>query len=671
MTTGMRYLLLLLLSLCVVQGSSAAAAVVAAQQQAVVVPDLPLGDINVVVVSDVHSWVGGHKNQDENSATYGDVISFVEHLKAYVASADSDGAAGDVWFVMNGDWIDGTGLAMNGDPSRLIPLLEKMPYDAVNVGNHELYKDAVIECMTRTGGLVEWFGKKYLSSNVMRHAAAAEGATTATATAEQPIGHRYRILRGKHANVLTFGFLYNMKNSAPSVTVQEVEAAVREDWFVTVVQNTDEYDAILVLAHMDVRDPLCQVILGAIRNITAAAAHGTNAEVPVQFITGHTHVRDYQVFDPLSTSFEPGRYLDTVGFVSFPSIKTIHKGADSSIAASEIASSLNVTQEKMDPSSLFKHQYIDANVNVLAATLGLSVSSFPTEAGEEMSEFILRVQIEMGLKQVIGCVADTYYLNRTLEARDSLWGFFRDQVVPRRFAPGSTTAIAAPAILFGNGAWRYDLFGGNVLVDDAIGVSPFNNTLWRWEGIPAEVIAALNRTLNALPPQYPSLLPNFILSLPEPFQTGRNYTLIVDEFEVGIIGEHLRAVFPNGTNVSSAVAMPGVTTTSIWLDYFGQDSHTCKAAKHVQPPHKGPSATGSSSSSAAAGLGSADPQADAMRLAFVVCAVVVMAILGSIAVYQKGTMFKQMMEQREFATLEAIREYEDDDEFAGEEGEFV
>jgi 2',3'-cyclic-nucleotide 2'-phosphodiesterase (5'-nucleotidase family) len=42
----------------------------------------------------------------------------------------------DLWFVVNGDWIDGTGLAMDGDPSYLIPILEKMPFDLLNVGNH-------------------------------------------------------------------------------------------------------------------------------------------------------------------------------------------------------------------------------------------------------------------------------------------------------------------------------------------------------------------------------------------------------------------------------------------------------------------------------------------------------------------------------------------------------
>jgi 2',3'-cyclic-nucleotide 2'-phosphodiesterase (5'-nucleotidase family) len=92
-------------------------------------PNLPFGDVNVLILTDVHSWVGGHGNHEASmDADYGDALSFYERLKEYCDATDKD-----LWFVMNGDWIDGTGLAMDGDPSYLIPLLQKMPWDVVNV----------------------------------------------------------------------------------------------------------------------------------------------------------------------------------------------------------------------------------------------------------------------------------------------------------------------------------------------------------------------------------------------------------------------------------------------------------------------------------------------------------------------------------------------------------
>ena len=59
--------------------------------------NLPFGDINVVVLTDVHSWVAGHGvHEPDLSADYGDIVSFYEKLKQLAPDRD-------VFFVMNGD----------------------------------------------------------------------------------------------------------------------------------------------------------------------------------------------------------------------------------------------------------------------------------------------------------------------------------------------------------------------------------------------------------------------------------------------------------------------------------------------------------------------------------------------------------------------------------------
>ena len=598
-------------------------------RMAAAAPNLPFSDINVVVVTDVHSWVGGHGDHegDTYNADYGDVISFVERLKAYATAHDRD-----VWFVMNGDWIDGTGLAVNGDPSKLIPILLKMPWDALNVGNHELYEAPVIEFATQIGGFVESFGPKYLSSNVLHTASM------------QPIGHHYRILNGKNANVLTFGFLYNMQGNSDLVTIQSVESAVEQEWFVSAVSHTHMYDAILVLAHMDVRDPLCQIILDKIRTLVGD-------DMPVQFLTGHTHRRDHEVFDQNSASFEGGRFLDTVGFVSFPSIQSI---TTETTQADDSAALLNATIPP-EPESLFQYKFLDAHVNVLADALGIAPEALPTENGVLQSEFILRIQTEMGLKEVIGCISQSYFVNRTLEGHDSLWAFFRNRVVATMFS-------ADQVVFLGNGAWRYDLFGGEVRLDDAFAVSPFNSSLVMWENVPAEIITALNETMNAEVSWKPQL-PNYILASAGTFRTkDRRYSLIVDDFEKGQIVEQLSRLWPNET-VLPPPTESGVTTTSIWIDYFKQHSDHCRGGGHGH-------------SAGVSGFNNPDPEADAARLAFAAIAVVVVALLGSLVVWQKGTRFRYISASQEQATREALQEFEGDeglhlDASDETEGEFV
>jgi hypothetical protein len=270
--------------------------------------DLPFGDINVLVLTDVHSWVGGHSSNAQ-SVDYGDVLSFFQRLKAHCQTHQMD-----LWLVDNGDWIDGTGISLNGDISYLTPVLERMPWDAINVGNHELYRSSVITEFLRPGGFVEWWGDRYLSSNVIH------------TERQQPLGQRYRFLRGRNATVLTFGFLYNMDDASSLVTVETVETVVEAQWFVDVVTNVNrdpqgDYDAILVLAHMDADDSLVTVLLNKIRWLVGET-------MPVQFLTGHTHERKVQVMDHASVSFEAGKFLDTIGFVSFPRKQTLLKVAD-------------------------------------------------------------------------------------------------------------------------------------------------------------------------------------------------------------------------------------------------------------------------------------------------------------------------------------------------------
>ncbi|CAB9515977.1 5'-nucleotidase [Seminavis robusta] len=269
--------------------------------------DLPFGDINVLVLTDVHSWVGGHSSSapdNSNNVDYGDVLSFYQLLHAHCQQHEMD-----LWFVVNGDWIDGTGISLNDDTSYLTPILEHMPWDALNVGNHELYRDEVVTQFMRPGGFVEWWGDRYVSSNVIYN------------PHQQPLGERYRFLRGKNSTVLTFGFLYNMQDASSLVTVETVESVVEEPWFVDVVTNannepTGDYDAILIMAHMDVKDELVTVLLDKIRSLVGD-------HMPVQFLTGHTHFRRIETLDAASVSFEAGKFLDTIGFVSFPKKQTL------------------------------------------------------------------------------------------------------------------------------------------------------------------------------------------------------------------------------------------------------------------------------------------------------------------------------------------------------------
>lgn len=511
-------------------------------------PNLPFGDINLIVLTDVHSWIGGHgKNKADQingrslDVDYGDVVSFYERIKAYCASTDQD-----VWFVQNGDWIDGTGLAIDGDPSHLVPLIEKVPFDVLNTGNHELYKSSVIEYMLRPAGFIEWWGDRHLASNVYINN-----------DDRDPLSNHYTVLRGKHSTVLVFGFLYNMPNPSDKVVVQPVEEAVREDWFHRALTE-EPYDAILVMLHAGHDDPSVVVIRDAIRQ------HRSNENMPIQFIAGHTHYRRYAVADPISTVVEAGRYLDTVGWVSFPNANSIEnlRRLTSDKAAGETAE--NETSSMSFPSSvassptdLFQFVFLDANVESLKRAAG--VTRLETPYGKEVKTFIEKTQQQMGLEKKIGCAPRDYLLNASMGDEDSLWRLYRDEVVQHELVQDGAVDRA---IFIGQGSWRYDLYGGsNLTYDDVIAVSPFNEPVYLVGTIPGHLILELNQSMNENMTTYLNMLPEWILA--GQVHADRDCELYGHHFGLPKVQEALRKIYPDLGDPTET----NLTSTTIWLSF--------------------------------------------------------------------------------------------------------
>ena len=139
-------------------------------------PQLPasFGDINLLVVTDAHSWITGHSHLDSAvplDAGYGEIASAAQHIKALAAKEGRD-----VFFVNSGDHTEGSGLS---DASMyttgihgydLFPLVQMMPFDALTVGNHDLYDDSTIGYMTGASGFVDSWKGAYLTSNTVNAA---------------------------------------------------------------------------------------------------------------------------------------------------------------------------------------------------------------------------------------------------------------------------------------------------------------------------------------------------------------------------------------------------------------------------------------------------------------------------------------------------------------------
>lgn len=401
---------------------------------------------------------------------------------------------------------------------------------SVNLGALE-----TVQFLLDSGFVNHWQGN-YLTSNVLLEAR------------RQPIGHRYTLLQDKQSNttVLTFGFLYNFLNHCHLTVVERVEDVVHQEWFkVALTQN--HYDAILIMAHMDCVDPLVSVILNATRAIV-----GEN--MPIQFVTGHSHRRAYEVLDSAASSMEAGRFLDTVGFVSFPR-------SHSYIAAQTKAGGHNLTAL-----SLFQHEFIDASKAGLSSALCLDdADSLSTPEGDALSAMIRETQQRLDLESVLGCSPTNFLLSTDWKDPSTLWGLYLNKVVPSQLFRNNGSKVYVQR----TGAFRYMLFEGEVSLDDVISVCPFNDTVYEVvDSIQGSTLQDLLKALTNL-----TSTPDLAV-FPLQLDPDRLYAVYVPDWNMPEVID----VISSATGQALTPVPTGKSTTNLWRDFVKSHWPTCDEA---------------------------------------------------------------------------------------------
>jgi 2',3'-cyclic-nucleotide 2'-phosphodiesterase (5'-nucleotidase family) len=634
-------------------------------------PLIPWGDWNLLIITDDHSWLAGHNPTHEPNLDVdaGHVVSFYQQLQEQARQQGRD-----IFLVHNGDWVDGTGLSINQDPTYLEPLLQRIPFDILTVGNHELYSSSLVQAMERPGGWVQAWGERYVTSNVWKKDKSAH------------LGRPYRIIYGRNTNVqlLVLGFLYEMKDASEMVIVQSIHETMQEKWMRDILKDTQSTnDGIIVMAHMHVTDALIQVILQGLRA-------KVGMDIPIVFVTGHTHIRAVDKPDATSISVESGKFMDSLGFVS-------------------------VTMPVMEANDItpvvLRHSFLEASKKELEAALDRT-DDWSTENGRELSDYIYETRESLGLLSVVACIPQTYNLNTSLYADNSLWKFFRNNVVPNQLGLHSNAFI-----MLAKDAWRYDMFSGDNTLDDVYKVSPYNDTLVQFVGLPWSAVLELNKTLNLnISTWYLPQLPETVLigsngevgatlSASVDSAIEDNVTLVVELFQAGQLKSRLQKIY--GDLQPYELYVPrnpeqhehkAVTTTSVWLDYLKREmprqSKCNSKGVHFANPFKGLGGGGSSSSASnsKSAYGTThgsnhpslhnktkptsrpsfldNPAEDKRDLTFVVIAVSLVVLLGSVAIWQKGVQYRHERDTHDRVVMQALREYHADDGLA-EEGEFI
>ncbi|MCJ1284851.1 hypothetical protein MMC26_004188 [Xylographa opegraphella] len=457
-------------------------------------PRAPLewGQLNIIHTTDTHGWLEGHLKEQNYGADWGDFSSFVTHMQHMAGNL-----AVDLLVVDTGDLHDGNGDsdAEYPDGSLSNPIFENVAYDALTIGNHELYLASVAELTYAQ--FSHYYGERYLTSNVQIF-------NNATGQFEY-IGRQYRYFTTAHGlRIMAFGVLYDFTGNTNVTQVIKAKNLVQEPWFLSAISYPQPIDLFLVLGHNPARPTAGGSTFGTIFN----AIRAKNPSTPIQFFGGHTHIRDFAVLDEGSTSLESGRYCETLGWFSMSGINSstytgvaqprgVPNPTQPAIKVSKTTASAGVPSPTGAFAKLvYSRRYIDWNrLSFAYHAVGSQSNTFDLHSGLRVSSDITTLRKQLNLTTLYGCAPQSYC--QTCAPFGSAANIFPLVETALGLTVVNASRASVPRLIIVNtGSVRFDLIEGPFTYDDSFIVSPFTDGFQYIPNVPyhqaSQVVAALN-----------------------------------------------------------------------------------------------------------------------------------------------------------------------------------
>ncbi|KAF9222392.1 hypothetical protein BS17DRAFT_783645 [Gyrodon lividus] len=418
------------------------------------------GDFNVIHTTDTHGWLLGHQKaswpEPNYSGDLGDFASFVTHMKEIAIAKDVD-----LLLVDSGDLHDGTGLSDGYPPGGVDAhesnkFLERLPYDVMSIGNHELYVYA--DTYDMYTNFVPYLNGRYLSSNVNITVFNSDGEAESV-----PVGNRFtKFTTRKGRKITSLGVLYDFTGNDVNTTVQTVANMVKEEWFAEAI--AEEPDVFVLVGHMPVSYDNWPVVFNAVR-----AVHPLT---PILIFGGHTHIRDCQQYDGRSMALESGRYMETIGWMS----------------ANLDAAEGNIT---------FTRRYLDQNRVTYEYHTRTSNSTFDTVFGRSITSGLQELAVDFDLAYLYGTAPQDYTMSQDpYPSNGSVLTLFIADAAPVALAINNTRAGVPNIMITNSGELRFNVFAGAFTKNDQLTAAPFTDSFFYIANITFSIANQVLPSLN-------------------------------------------------------------------------------------------------------------------------------------------------------------------------------
>lgn len=420
--------------------------------------NLEYGDLNFLHTTDTHGWYLGHLNQKTYSGDWGDFVSFAHHLKELAHEKGHD-----LLLIDSGDRHDGNGLSDITSPNgaRSLPIFIKQDYDLLTLGNHELY---LAENSEQEYDIVAaHFKENYVSTNV-EYLEKDEWV---------PLGNKYKYFRTPihGTRILALGFMFDFARYNEKTRVTSIAEVIRKDWFQEILDKypAESVDTIVVVTHVPITRDWNEL------GVLHAELRTHYPETKIEYFGGHSHIRDFVVYDEKLVALQSGRFCETVGFLG-----------------------VNLNSSSLEASDTFTRRYIDFNTDLfLHHTKKESLEALETKKGNHVKQLIADARKDLGLDDVIGYVNNSnYYMDYVpVSHPKNLFRLLAKKVLPTLDAEEGVETSDERLIIINTGSVRYDLYKGPYTIDTHYIVSPFQNQ-WVKVTVPKYIARQIAPQLN-------------------------------------------------------------------------------------------------------------------------------------------------------------------------------
>jgi hypothetical protein len=107
---------------------------------------------------------------------------------------------------------------------------------------------------------------------------------------------------------MAFGVIFDFTGNSNASRITKTADLVKQQWFLNALNYTKPIDLFVVIGHNPIRPSAPTSTFGLLYKTIREMRPG----IPIQAFGGHTHIRDFYVYDDMTTGLESGKLSDPI-----------------------------------------------------------------------------------------------------------------------------------------------------------------------------------------------------------------------------------------------------------------------------------------------------------------------------------------------------------------------